>query len=366
MGNVDCDVFNFYLWGVVGSVICCFGFCGNLLSLVTFQRDRRCPSTTLLQCLAASDFLLLLAVFVTDALPYICGYTGTCANPWLSWPYIRYVWILTPVSHMCSIWFVVLIAVNRFWAVCRPHSTASVWDNRKTGLYVLAALALVVSFNLPRFFEYEIVTVVQADNSTRLIEERTEFGQTLSYKVVYKVMLVNILLVMLPIVSLIVLTAFILNSLKKNRKRMNSRKSMSTRDTTSGAPSPANTRKMKTKGKPRAASEITFVLVLVVMVAIVCQTPLAAFHFVRYSKFYQCGDVVFYLDNVSKLLVNINSCVNFIIYCLFSPKFRRLLLQTVTCSNPGQVSPGPQATTVAPQANQTQRDDRQRVRDTAT
>jgi len=71
------------------------------------------------------------------------------------WPSIRYIWMLTPVSHMCSIWLVVLISGNRYWAVCRPHSTCTVWTNRRTGLYVLFVVCLVVAFNAPRLFEYD-------------------------------------------------------------------------------------------------------------------------------------------------------------------------------------------------------------------
>lgn len=78
--------------------------------------------------------------------------------------------------------------------------------------------------------------------------------------------------------------------------------------------------------------EVTFVLVTVVLVAIVCQSPLAVFHCVRYVVArYSCGHIIFYLETAAKLLVNINSCVNFVIYCLLSPKFRRRLVEAVTC-----------------------------------
>ncbi|KAK2141070.1 hypothetical protein LSH36_1169g00034 [Paralvinella palmiformis] len=65
------------------------------------------------QCFASSDLVLLLSVFITDSLPYLCDHTDQCANPWKTWPYVRYVWIMTPISQMSSIWFVVLIALNR-------------------------------------------------------------------------------------------------------------------------------------------------------------------------------------------------------------------------------------------------------------
>jgi len=55
---------------------------------------------------------------------------------------------------MCSIWLVVLISGNRYWAVCRPHSTGRVWTNQRTGAYVVFVVFLVMAFNAPRLFEY--------------------------------------------------------------------------------------------------------------------------------------------------------------------------------------------------------------------
>ena len=336
----DCSLFKFILWGAIGGIICCFGFVGNLLSLIAFQRDRRSPTTTLLQCLASSDFILLLSVFITDALPYICSFTGTCDNPWDTWPYIRYIWILTPTSHMCSIWFVVLIAFNRYWAVCRPHTMSRVWHNQRTPVYVILVLFVVIIFNLPRFFEYTIQQVEVTTNSTtsvQLKENTTGFGNAFSYKVVYKVMLVNILLILLPIILLVVMTTLILRALRKTKRKMKqNRKSTKSGN---GAVSCNKKRGTSTASSRSSTSEITVVLVMVVVVAIVCQTPLAVFHFVRYSFKYSCGQFVFYLNDISKLLVNINSCINFVIYCLFSRKFRKLLCTAFVCQAFTQVEP---------------------------
>ena len=359
----ECYLFNFVLWGVISSVSCILGMMGNALAFTAFQKDRRSPATTLIQSLASSDFVLLAAVFFTDSLPYACSYTKQCPNLWVTWPYIRYVWIVTPAAHMCSIWFVVLIASNRFWAVCRPHKMQNVWSISRTGLYIVCVIITVVAFNVPRIFEYAVVemestpendfsinqtealsdkdnattyvdennsdavsnnitTYIVSDNNityTYLKEIRTHFGNRYSYKVVYKAYLVNIVLVMLPLLTLILLTARILRALNVRKKK---------------------SKDIKNSTMARASSEITFLLVLVVVVAIVCQTPLAIFHFVRYTQQYGCGDFIFYLDNISKLLVTINSSVNFTIYCLFSAKFRKLLFATITCNGVGsQIEP---------------------------
>lgn len=328
----ECKFHNFLIWGTVGSTVCCLGFVGNILSLVAFRRGQQLSATILLQCLATSDLMLLASVFSTDALPYTCEYSGTCSNPWHTWPYIRYFWILTPVSHMCSIWFVVLIALNRFWAVCKPYSMSHIWNPRKVKIYILSLISIIISFNIPRLFEYRITDgQIYNTSATSIMEESTYLGQSWSYRIVYKVTLVSIMSILLPIVTLIILTSFILNTMRNNRNRRTSRQNLplsdlKLNDTTSSGSTAAPRRRSL-----RSGSEITFMLLTVVIVTILCQTPLAAFHFLRYTTDYDCGNIVFYLDNISKLFVNINSCVNFVIYCLLSPKFRAMLVLSVKC-----------------------------------
>jgi hypothetical protein len=170
---------------------------------------------------------------------------------------------------MCSIWLVVLVAANRYWAVCRPHTVAAVWTSRRTLIYVVTAIAFVLVFNMPRMFEYSIVvgqsplqqqpehpdnSVTTGGNYTLSVgahyydvidsraplaaaaesfdairnnesmsgyhgmtahEEVTPFGKHYSYRVVYKVLFVNILLVLLPVATLIVLSAFIVRALRR-------------------------------------------------------------------------------------------------------------------------------------------------------
>jgi len=186
---------------------------------------------------------------------YICDYTQDCVNPWKAWPYVRYVWLVTPVAHMCSIWLVVLVAANRYWAVCRPHDSARVWTTRRTVAYISAVVLAVVAFNVPRVFEYRIESVpvvltatspaavlnvtvnpvdlyyrqslpaahIETETATNesetvewtLREARTAFGRSAFYRYVYKVLFVNILLVLLPLVTLVVLSVFVIRALRQ-------------------------------------------------------------------------------------------------------------------------------------------------------
>ena len=442
--TADCTLFNFIHWGILGSISCLLGAVGNALSFIAFQRDQRRAPTTLLQCLATSDFILLVTVFATDPLPYICDYTQTCTNLWRSWPYIRYVWLITPVSHMCSIWFVVLIALNRYWAVCRPHAMHAIWTMRHTVSYIIGVLVFIIGFNSPRFFEYTFYEVeISLGNSTMnstgepesiivYRENRTAIGNNHYYKAVYKALLVNIILILIPLIVLIVLTLQILSVIRSKRRRgsqrlrqshqqhsqqnqnnngttrpevrseeqdtaleplkppeqqtpeqaeQSDRQQLLTRESTITSqltelqnnnhqpttPPPQELQLQQNKNflspvhpqhkrlsaqsshtgsynsntssrrsqrpitSASARSEITFVLVLVVTVAIVCNMPLCVSLFVRVNQDDSCGTYTFYLDNIGKLLVNVMSCINFVIYCLFSTKFRSILKATLCC-----------------------------------
>jgi len=163
---------------------------------------------------------------------------------------------------MCSIWLVVLVAANRYWAVCRPHVSAHVWTTRRTVGYVSAVVVGVIAFNVPRMVEYRIesvavapstfpvlnTTVTSLPNATTnpvdyyyyyystthietesqnesetaaatehvewtLQEVRTAFGMSEFYRYMYKVLFVNILLVLLPLMTLIVLSVFVIRAL---------------------------------------------------------------------------------------------------------------------------------------------------------
>ncbi|ESO07580.1 hypothetical protein HELRODRAFT_170127 [Helobdella robusta] len=461
----ECNFLNF-IWACALMVLCYLGYLGNVLSFLALNRDRRNSATMLLQALSISDIVLLISVNITDAVPYYCDYIGSCVNPWKSWPPIRYVWILTPIGHMCSIWLVVLVAANRYWAVCKPHSASQTWSNKRTFSYIVVVFSIAFIFNVPRFFEYKIVEVkeekllnasinpsylkplvtyshdnttppynkgdnfavvnvtIPSSSDTNLYkndqgkynilnngifiphsynnessksnrtykrqatyghkEQTTSFGESTLYKVGYKVFLVNTFLVIIPIPMLFVTSLWIIRSLKKSVERSRSylappNKSQSF-SSKSGVPLDENnknqdvktyedkqinnnadsvkslsaknkkplTRSIRVKEekgvsknrfgssmkKVSASKEITFLLVTVILVAVACQTPLALFHFVRYAYSYGCRDLVYYLESASKFLVNLNSCINFVLYCVLSPKFRGLLKSLIKCQSP--------------------------------
>lgn len=77
---------------------------------------------------------------------------------------------------------------------------------------------------------------------------------------------------------------------------------------------------------------MTTVLVIVIVVFIVCQTPTAAQRLtltLSGTDGLGCGRIYFYVEKMADYLAVLNSCVNFVIYVLFSRHFRRILLTQV-------------------------------------
>ena len=261
----DCSFFDFMLWGCVVMFLCFVGYIGNTLSFLALKKDKANAAIRLLQSLSISDLVLLLSVNITDSIPYICHFTKACPDPWRVWPYIRYVWLLTPVAHMCSIWLVVLVAANRYWAVCRPHHVTEAWSLKRTQIYVVCVVFGAIVFNSPRIFEYKIISsnndshnnmlnffnqskliplnIIGSNNTndsknkthkladtlknfsktSSMIEVKTELGNRGFYKIGYKVIVVNFLLVLLPLSLLLVSSIWIIKSLKSSKKKTTKR-----------------------------------------------------------------------------------------------------------------------------------------------
>jgi len=79
-------------------------------------------------------------------------------------------------------------------------------------------------------------------------------------------------------------------------------------------------------------SNVTLVLVIVVLVFTVCQTPALATQ-LMWSLLGDdarlCGGLQFYFGRVSNLLVVVNSAANFHVYLFFNTRFRLVLAQMV-------------------------------------
>jgi len=135
----QCMWFHFVVNTVLIGALCMLGLFGNTLSLLVLQRDRRNRvAVFLLQSLATADNLVLCAALVELSLVYgLLPVVGRVDIQKATAPYlIKYV---NPVGYMvqsCAIWITVVLAVNRYVAICRPFVAARWLGMRRTRLKV--------------------------------------------------------------------------------------------------------------------------------------------------------------------------------------------------------------------------------------
>jgi hypothetical protein len=82
--------------------------------------------------------------------------------PWLKTilPYAgKYLFPVAITAETGTIYLTVLVTVNRYLAVCRPYDPPGRRSVESARLHVLVVAVFSVVYNIPRFFEYDVVEV---------------------------------------------------------------------------------------------------------------------------------------------------------------------------------------------------------------
>ena len=125
---------------------------GNALSFLVLHKG---GSQNTGSYLLKADHLFLTVYMLVDINILIHDYLFQTAKyrehiPVNMW---QYLWPIFMTIHMCSIWMVVLVAGNRYVAVCHPLVAAMLCTKRIILFHIMIMTCAVFAFNVPRFFE---------------------------------------------------------------------------------------------------------------------------------------------------------------------------------------------------------------------
>ena len=308
------------------SALCLFGFVGNVIAFLVLRRDKQTTTTYLLQTLAVLDTFYLITTVFTQIYEGLYYFTGWFIPQTGFYPYMEmYLYPCARMVQMASSWAVVLVTVERFVSVCRPHSVRRFYTLPRIKVAMGIIFVLCIAYNIPNFFE---VTAYQQFDRCQGIyltkKNETGFYHNRIYQLFYKCILQLLLRYLLPLSVLIVLNCKLFAALRRSwRKR----------------------HQMKIKSKPRKSENITLMLITVVIVFVICQTPnltlvivetlqayIPSFH--QHYRRYMAQKWWYYIF-ACNLLLTINSSVNFLIYCLMGKRFR-MILMSMMCVAPEQ------------------------------
>ena len=308
-----CHFYRFIIYTVIVGALVVVGIIGNSLAFVVFWKDTIKTSTSFLfQALSLIDSLLLVSVFLLYTIDSFVEYTDMLQGLSSTSPY-RMAWSfpVAMTAQTASIWVTVLIAVNRYVAVCLPYK-ASRWCTVFMAKKQLAVVLLIaVLYNAPTFAQYHVVYRTTDNGTTyQAIVDYTKIGSNMLYQTIYENILYSIFILALPVLCLTVLDIRLVKALKALRQRRMEMQTLS----------------------QKYDSNVTFVLIIVVIVLIICQVP-ALINRVLWNvlppEATVCGRFQFYLGDIANALVILNSTVNFIIYAFLNKRFRRVLVHTV-------------------------------------
>lgn len=149
-----------------GGALCLLGLVGSALSLVALQRDSISPvARLLLQSLACVDSIFILLWSWLFSARSALRFFGVNLSAPTVYPYFElYAFPLLFVLQSATIWLTVIIALTRYFAMCRPFlANRIVTLTTVRGAVVGVAVGSFV-YNLPRFFATSIQVYIVAYN----------------------------------------------------------------------------------------------------------------------------------------------------------------------------------------------------------
>lgn len=304
--------FSFYFNTIALGSVCILGMLGNLASVLVLQRDRHNRvAIFLLQVLAIADSFLLIVSLLVLTIAY--GFLKRYMNHFdkLIIPYmIKYVNPIGIISQCVVIWSTVLLALNRYAAVCRPFSSKRWLKISSARIQVAIILCFSVGFNLPRFFIFEIVDdpsrSINSTNGTLVAAKKvshTSLGSNKAFNLYYLSIFYTSIILILPLILLTALNVPLIRQLQKSKKRM--------KDNC-----------LSYDGKNE--DNITWTMVVIILELVIFHTPERICDIIRsLSGNVNSQPILLYAMNISNFLIIVNSSTDFIVYYVLKSRFRR-------------------------------------------
>ena len=294
-------------------VIIVVGIIGNCLTFVVFWKGNFKSSTSFLfLSLSIIDSAFLIAVFPEYSVRAFVAYSGWMQGFSSVTPFLTvYGNFIITTTKTATIWVTVLVAVNRYIIVCRPLRASRWCTTSKVKIQLAVLLVLAVVINIPALVQCRI-KYYSRDNGTSYTAT-VDYGVIDRWRLFYNVyhaVLNFVLWTGVPLCILTLLTIRLITAMKAHRRMQLEMHSLHNQ--------PDN--------------NMTYALVMVVIMFIICHVPNVVLEIVWLvvpSEVFYGDEVWVIVGQMSRVLMILNSAVNFIIYTLANKRFREVLIKTI-------------------------------------
>ncbi|ELT94867.1 hypothetical protein CAPTEDRAFT_205369 [Capitella teleta] len=314
-----------YLMTYAPPVLLLIGTMGNILSIVILTRQslRKYATYMYLAVLAVADTLVLYLGLLRLWLGEITG-SDIKDRSNISCKMIN------AIGYTCSDfsgWLIVVVTIERFFAVCRPLKAPSGGEHRQRAYKVVVSLFVVLFLMNSHFFwtvevkqttlgtGEEVYHCAGGDQYKTLINDIWPWVDTVVYS-------------FLPFVIILTLNVLIVLQVVKARR---DRRSMQT----PGSRLPSHRHFVRTNPAD-SGGKITVMLMSISVTFLLTTLPVSIANiFVKYlSMDSDLSTMLNYqlVRTITVLLMFTNHCINFFLYCATGQKFRKQLLWLLTHS----------------------------------
>ncbi|OWF38453.1 FMRFamide receptor-like [Mizuhopecten yessoensis] len=296
------------LFKVLLPIICVSGIVGIILTVMVLSRKNMCTSTNCyLTSLSIAD-LGFLVILSTKFLEYrITGYPFHVFDI-----YFTYAQIFLHTFLLASVWLTVMLAIERYIAICHPLRAISICTVRRARIIIVVIFVFSFYCRVPNFFEQEIKTVTPCPGYPEFRHMvLTKLGQNLTYKISYAWVVDCIICAILPFIALLFLNIRLIIEIRKSTKYL--RYHLGTDSNMQNAVS-------------NEQLKITMMLISIIFVFFVCQAPYVITMAYRNIHQYTSRTILRSLTmeivaDATIFMLALKSAINFILYCWFSEKF---------------------------------------------
>jgi len=327
---------NLYLGGHATLIVAIVGIVANTLAIAVFcRRGFKSNFNNLLIALAVFD-LFFLVTMITESIrnnfESRFGDPTTFGGKLTQIHHHLFPYFIFPVMNILltsSVYMTVSISVERYVAIFYPlvykaRSQGRTCGGSSLSWHIIPVLLISILVNIPTFFSSQVdywteehwnYEYMQQMNATMPSLNSTLIGVTAVrkhpiYSFYYQNLTRFVLLGLLPMLLLIILNVRVFSAIQAR------------------------------KSTCRDAS-YAHILLLVVLVFLLCQSPRLFLNFWELFLDLECGPPVWYqmLHVISNWLIALNSATNFFIYCLAGAKFRQGLAVMLGCRSPAPIGP---------------------------
>ncbi|XP_029653079.1 sex peptide receptor-like [Octopus sinensis] len=298
----DVDARHVLVEGVLPPACIC-GIVGIIITLIILSHKHMATSTnTYLIGLAAADLMFLIIVSLR-----LWGVmvSHSDLNTWEI--FTAYSEIFLRMFNLISVWMIVMLAVERFIAICIPYKAMDMCTvNRSRCIVVFIYIAAFVCQSL-HFAKYKIVASHTEFNESEYTLHHTQLSGDVLFTIIYGWVFEGLIGVIIPFVLILVLNSRLIYEIHKSTQYLKRQIGANTRTSFD-----ISSEQMK----------ITTMLIAMCVVFLICQAPYVLYNYVIsiHAGSFR-GQHHLLIMAVSILLAAMKSTINFVLYCWFSEKF---------------------------------------------